>query len=183
MAAAEHGQIFQCNILAFFQTDGFIAYSVASAFFACQSFSVNFSRTTDCNILQVNSPDKGIFPVAVSEILEAVMRIRLCLVISLFGCRESGHNCSALFQIQMNLVGKPDGIAGILSCGNIYCSTSFAGSLHDSLVDSLRINVLSVAYGSKIFYVIDFCLQYVCTEKQNPQADDDCLIHGCCFSW
>ena len=99
----EHGEVFQRDVPAILEADRFVAYSRQAAFFAGQSFAVDQSRTADGDVFQTDSPDQGVLPVTVTEVLVFIMLIRFRRVVSFVLSRKGGDDACALFQIEMDI--------------------------------------------------------------------------------
>ena len=158
VSAMEHGEVFQRDVPAILEADRFVAYTRQAAFFAGQSFAVDQSRTADGDVFQTDSPDQGVLPVAVPEVLVFIMLIRFRRVVSFVLSRKGGDDACALFQLEMDVTFQPDGITGIFSGRQVYGTSTFLCGSFDGTVDGGRINRLSVCFCSEISDVIDCCL-------------------------
>ena len=158
VSAMEHGEVFQRDVPAILETDRFVAYTRQAAFFASQSFAVDQSRTADGDVFQADSPDQGVLPVAVTEVLVFIMLIRFRQVVSFVLSRKGGDEACTLFQIEVDVTFQPDGITGIFSGRQVYGTSTFLCGSFDGTVDGGRINRLSVCFCSEIPDIIDCCL-------------------------
>ena len=155
MSAMQHGEIFQCDIFAKFQADSLISHSRQTTFFTSQPTAIDQSGTANSHIFNADSPDQGVFPMAMTKVLITVMFVRLSLIISTLRSRRCRYDACTLFQIKMNMAGKPYRIAGIFSGRDIYGSTTFTGSRRDGTINSRRINGHPVGPSSIIFHIMD----------------------------
>jgi len=70
-----------------------------------------------------------------TKVLITVMFVRLSLIISTLRSRRCRYDARTLFQIKMNMAGKPYGIADIFSGRDIYGTTTFTGSRRDGTIN------------------------------------------------
>ena len=163
VSAMEHGEVFQRDIPAILEADRFVAYTRQAAFFAGQSFAVDQSRTADGDVFQTDSPDQGVLPVAVTEVLVFIMLIGFRHVVSFVLFRKGCDDACALFQIEVDITFQPDRITGIFSGRQVYGTSAFLCGSFDGTVDGGRVNSLSVRFCSEVSDVIDCCLHIQAT--------------------
>ena len=130
----------------------------------------------DNNVFQSDAPDERVLPVAVAEILVAVVFVGFRFVIAFGSCGEGGCNHGALFHLQMDVAGQSDGVAGIVASGQVDGTSAIGGCFLDGTVDSGAVYSLSVGFGTVAFYIIYVGLD--CCRAEAEQQEQY-LFHHC----
>jgi len=149
MPAPVHRDVLDKDISTELQRDDLVACPGTSPVLAVQpSAAVDHTRTQNGNILQVLAPDQAVMPVAVAEILVAILvapGIWFGGIVSGVPCRLCGHDYGSLTQVKCDIAFEMYGIAQVLACREVDGSASAGSRRIDRPVDRGSIERSTVA--------------------------------------